>query len=132
MPYVVVSTQGKRDEAGLNAALKIASPYTALIASPKKAKKLLEKAGEMNASQEIIDSVRNPAGLEIGATTPEEIAVALIAELIQFKNSSREVMYEPPSIKNKSDSGSDNGSDNTDAKTVDLPVESSGCCSKSD
>lgn len=132
MPYVVVSTQGKRDEAGLNAALKIASPYTALIASPKKAKKLLEKAGEMNASQEIIDSVRNPAGLEIGATTPEEIAVALIADLIQFKNSSREVMYEPPSIKNKSDSGSDNGSDNTDAKTVDLPVESSGCCSKSD
>jgi xanthine dehydrogenase accessory factor len=101
MPYVVVSTQGKHDEAGLKAALKIASPYTALIASSKKAKKLLEKAAQMNGSSKVIDNVRYPAGLEIGANTPQEIAVALLAELIQVKNTRQEDMYTPPSIENK-------------------------------
>jgi xanthine dehydrogenase accessory factor len=121
MPYVVVSTQGKRDEAGLKAALKIASPYTALVASSKKAKKLLEQAGEMNISATVIDHVRYPAGLEIGANTPEEIAVALLAELIQFKHNSSEDMYTPPIIENERTKSA--------SEAIAKPAESSGCCS---
>jgi len=114
MPYVVVSTQGKRDEVGLKTALKIASPYTALVASSKKAKKLMEAVSKINVSSEVIEKVRYPGGIEIGANTPEEIAVALLAELIQVKNSGREDMYTPPNI---------------DDEVVAKPVESSGCCS---
>jgi xanthine dehydrogenase accessory factor len=121
MPYVVVSTQGKRDEAGLKTALKIASPYTALVASSKKAKKLMEAVGKMNLSVEAIDKVRFPGGIEIGANTPEEIAVALLAQLIQVKNSGCEDMYTPPSI--------EDGSAKNDGEVVAKPVESSGCCS---
>jgi xanthine dehydrogenase accessory factor len=113
MPYVVVSTQGKRDEVGLKTALKIASPYTALVASSKKAKKLMEAVSKINVSSEVIEKVRYPGGIEIGANTPEEIAVALLAELIQVKNSGREDMYTPPNI---------------DDEVVAKPVESSGCC----
>ncbi|MFQ3197850.1 MAG: xanthine dehydrogenase accessory factor [Paraglaciecola sp.] len=121
MPYVVVSTQGKRDEAGLKAALKIASPYTALVASSKKAKKLLEAAGKLNVSLEAIDNVRYPGGIDIRANTPEEIAVALLAELIQVKNSGLEDMYTPPGI--------EYDSAKTDDEVIPKPVESSGCCS---
>jgi xanthine dehydrogenase accessory factor len=121
MPYVVVSTQGKRDEAGLKAALKIASPYTALVASSKKAMKLLEKTAGINFSPDIINNVRYPAGLKIGANTPEEIAVALLAELIQFKNARSESMYNPPNIQNESA--------NTDPEPAAKPSESSSCCS---
>jgi len=121
MPYVVVSTQGKRDEAGLKTALKIASPYTALVASSKKAKKLMEAVSKMNLSVEAIEKVRFPGGIEIGANTPEEIAVALLAQLIQVKNSGCEDMYTPPSI--------EDDSAKTDSEVVAKPVESSGCCS---
>ena len=109
-----MSTQGKRDEVGLKTALKIASPYTALVASSKKAKKLMEAVSKINVSSEVIEKVRYPGGIEIGANTPEEIAVALLAELIQVKNSGREDMYTPPNI---------------DDEVVAKPVESCGCCS---
>jgi xanthine dehydrogenase accessory factor len=121
MPYVVVSTQGKRDEAGLKAALKIASPYTALVASSKKAIKLLEKVAVTTFSSDAINNVRYPAGLKIGANTPEEIAVALLAELIQFKNARSESMYTPPDIQNESA--------NTNSELAAKPPESSSCCS---
>ncbi len=121
MPYVVVSTQGKRDEAGLKAALKIASPYTALVASAKKAKKLLERAAEMNMPQQVIDKVRYPAGLDIGANTPEEIAVALLAQLIQLKNTSHEDMYTPPQL--------ENGNAKNNLESEGTSEGSGGCCS---
>jgi xanthine dehydrogenase accessory factor len=123
MPYVVVSTQGKRDEAGLNAALKIASPYTALVASSKKALKLLEKTAGMNFTPEVINNVRYPAGLKIGANTPEEIAVALLAELIQFKNTKSESMYTAPKLQSES------ATTNSDSESAAKPPESSSCCS---
>jgi xanthine dehydrogenase accessory factor len=121
MPYVVVSTQGKRDEAGLKAALKIASPYTALVASSKKAIKLLEKVDVTHFSPEAINYVRYPAGLKIGANTPEEIAIALLAELIQFKNARSESMYTPPEIQNESAT--------TNSGSAAKPTESGSCCS---
>jgi xanthine dehydrogenase accessory factor len=125
MPYVVVSTQGKGDQAGLKAALQIASPYTALVASSKKAKKLLETAAQMNMPAQAIDKVRYPAGIEIGANTPEEIAVALLAELIKVKNNRNEDMYTAPSVTNFSD---DPDVSNESSATESEP-KSSGCCS---
>jgi xanthine dehydrogenase accessory factor len=102
MPHVVVSTQGKHDNAGLKTALDIASPYTALIASSKKAKKLLEAVTTNEETRAAAKNVKFPAGINIGANTPQEIAVALLAELIQFKNTSDADMLGVPKIQDSS------------------------------
>jgi xanthine dehydrogenase accessory factor len=133
MPYVVISTQGKGDSAGLNSALNIASPYTALIASTKKGKKLLEAASS-KASPEAIAKVKFPAGIPIGANTPDEIAVSLLAQLIEVKNKGGLDMHTPPFTRSEL---TDNAQQKSNAKAKpdttqnDAPVnspQSTGCC----
>jgi xanthine dehydrogenase accessory factor len=133
MPYVVISTQGKGDSAGLNSALNIASPYTALIASTKKGKKLLEAASS-KASPEAIAKVKFPAGIPIGANTPDEIAVSLLSQLIEVKNKGGLDMHTPPFTRSEL---TDNAQQKSNAKAKpdttqnDAPVnspQSTGCC----
>ena len=84
-PLVVVATQGKRDEAGLEAALQLSSPYVAFVASERKAGKLKEGLKERGHDPEQVDAVLAPAGIEIGAVTPEEIAVSVLAGLVRAR-----------------------------------------------
>ena len=84
-PMVVVATQGKRDEPGLEAALTTASPYIAFIASERKADKLRAYLKERGQDPVRVDAIISPAGVEIGAVTPEEIAVSVLAGLIQAR-----------------------------------------------
>ena len=83
--FVVVATQGKGDSAALRSALKIPARYLAFVGSRKKIaalKKTLAVAG-LEASR--FENIRAPAGLDIGAITPEEIAFSIIAEIIEFR-----------------------------------------------
>jgi xanthine dehydrogenase accessory factor len=98
-PMVVVATQGKRDEPGLEAALTTASPYIAFIASERKADKLRTYLKERGQDPARVDAIVSPAGIEIGAVTPEEIAVSVLAGLIQARRD--EAMTEPMSAVNK-------------------------------
>ena len=84
-PMVVVATQGKRDEPGLEAALTTASPYIAFIASERKVDKLRTYLKERGQDPARVDAIISPAGIEIGAVTPEEIAVSVLAGLIQAR-----------------------------------------------
>ncbi|MGB5649927.1 MAG: XdhC family protein, partial [Sedimenticolaceae bacterium] len=84
-PMVVVATQGKRDEPGLEAALTTAAPYIAFIASERKADKLRTYLKERGQDPARIDAIISPAGIEIGAVTPEEIAVSVLAGLIRAR-----------------------------------------------
>jgi len=79
--FVVVSTQGKGDEAALRAALAVEASYRAFVGSRRKAAKLREVllAGGLDASA--LDGLRCPAGLDLGAITPEEIALSILAEI---------------------------------------------------
>ena len=79
---VVVATQGKRDEAGLEAALQLDAPYVAFVASARKADKLKTYLKERGHDPARVDAIVSPAGVEIGAVTPEEIAVSVLAGLI--------------------------------------------------
>ena len=81
--YVVVSTQGEYDEEGLGLALQIESPYIAFVASKKKAEKLFDYLRETGIPSERLSRVQAPAGLEIGAVAPEEIAVSILAEIVR-------------------------------------------------
>lgn len=88
-PLVVVATQGKRDEGGLEAALTTTSPYIAFIASERKADKLRSYLKERGHDAERVGAIISPAGIEISATTPEEIAVSVLAGLIQARRSEK-------------------------------------------
>jgi len=85
--FVVVSTQGKRDEAGLEAALGTGAAYIAFIASERKATKLRYYLKERGHDSGRVDAIVSPAGIDIGAETPEEIALSVLAGLVQVRRS---------------------------------------------
>ncbi len=83
--FVVVATQGKRDEGGLEAALATGAPYIAFIASARKADKLRAYLKERGHDAVRVDAIVSPAGVEIGAVTYEEIALSVLAGLVQAR-----------------------------------------------
>lgn len=85
--FVVVATQGKRDEAGLEAALTAGCDYVAFIASERKANKLRQYLKERGHDTARVDAIIAPAGIEMGAVTPEEIALSVLAGLVQARRS---------------------------------------------
>jgi xanthine dehydrogenase accessory factor len=79
----VVATQGNGDLRALKAAIASKPEFLSLIASKKKTKSLLERLERRSIQPEQIERIKFPAGLDIGAVTPEEIAVSIMAELVQ-------------------------------------------------
>lgn len=81
--FIVVSTQGECDEEALEQALLTSATYVAFVASRAKAGKILDYLRERGVTAERLSRVRAPAGLDIRAGSPEEIAVSILAEIIQ-------------------------------------------------
>ena len=85
-PYVVVATQGQWDEEALAAALRRPDcGYVGLIASPTRAAAVREYLREEGVPDGRIAALRAPAGLDLGAETPEEVALSILAELVQVR-----------------------------------------------
>ena len=80
--FIVVSTQGKGDEAALKAALVVDAEYRAFVGSRRKMASLRAKLRSEGIEATALDSVKAPAGLDLGAITPEEIALSILAEII--------------------------------------------------
>jgi xanthine dehydrogenase accessory factor len=79
--FVVVSTQGKGDEAALRAAIATEAAHHAFVGSRRKMAALRAKLIADGADPAAIDRVKAPAGLDLGAITPEEIAMSILAEI---------------------------------------------------
>lgn len=79
--FIVVSTQGKGDEAALRAAVSIDAEYHAFVGSRRKMAVLHDKLAAAGVAPEALDRVKAPAGLDLGAITPEEIAMSILAEI---------------------------------------------------
>ncbi|MGH2733014.1 MAG: XdhC family protein [Actinomycetota bacterium] len=82
---VVVATQGHNDEESLERALTTSAAYIGLVASHKRAASLLGYLRDQGFSEEMLGRVRAPAGLDLGHVTHEEIAVGVMAELVQLR-----------------------------------------------
>jgi xanthine dehydrogenase accessory factor len=83
---VVVASMGRGDEEALAAALASGAGYVGLVASAKRA---VAVAGELRArgvDEEALARVRSPAGLDLGPSAQEEIAVAILAELVAWRH----------------------------------------------
>jgi xanthine dehydrogenase accessory factor len=80
--FVVVSTQGRGDEAALQAALAVETDYVAFVGSRKKAAALKTALQKRGIAAERLAQLKAPAGLDLGAITPDEIAISILAEII--------------------------------------------------
>lgn len=83
----VVATQGENDLHALKSAIDSKSNFISMIISNKKASSLFFQLEKEGYSEEDISRVKFPAGMDINASTPEEIAVSILAELINDRNS---------------------------------------------
>ena len=78
---VVVASQGHYDEEALDVSLRSRAPYVGLVASRKRGstvRALLEERGVPRLA-----AIRNPAGLDLGARTAQEVALSILAEIVQ-------------------------------------------------
>src|SRR5262249_5228493 len=80
--YIVVSTQGRGDEAALLAALAVDADYIAFVGSRKKAESLKASLAKRGILDKQLARLKAPAGLDLGAITPEEIAISIMAEIV--------------------------------------------------
>ncbi len=83
--YIVVATQGHFDEPALEAALATPAVYVGLVASGKRASSVIAWLRERGVCERSLARVHAPAGIDLGPTTHEEIAVSVMAELVAFK-----------------------------------------------
>ena len=83
--FIVVSTQGRGDEAALAAALSTDAPYVAFVGSRLKAQTLKAALTARGVDGDRLAGLRAPAGLDLGAIGPEEIALSIIAEIVAFR-----------------------------------------------
>jgi xanthine dehydrogenase accessory factor len=84
---VVVATQGHYDEEAVEQAVAAGPAYLGLVGSQRRGTALLGYLAERGVPRDQLDKVRVPAGLDLGRTTHEEIAVAILAELVQLRAS---------------------------------------------
>lgn len=82
---VVLATMGRGDEEGLEAALASPAGYVGLVASSRRASVVLERLRERGLDEATVARVRSPAGLDLGPLPQEEIAVAVLAELVAWR-----------------------------------------------
>ncbi len=83
--FVVIATQHKRDHLWLEKALEGNAAYVALIASHHRAKLVLDYLRAGGVSEEKIATVYAPAGLHLGASTPEEIALSVMSQMVALR-----------------------------------------------
>jgi xanthine dehydrogenase accessory factor len=82
--YLIIVTRGHaHDQTVLRQALQTQAGYIGMIGSRRKRDAVYENLGKGGFSRQDFDRVFSPIGLAIGAETPEEIAVSIVAELIQ-------------------------------------------------
>ncbi len=86
--YVVVASRGQFDEEAVEQALQSNSTYIALVANKKRAQEICRSLQLKGAPSEKLAKVHAPAGLSIGAETPEEIALSIMAEIVSEIRSS--------------------------------------------
>ena len=91
--YLAVLTHDpKIDDKALITALPAGIPYIGVLSSGRTHKQRVARLKEAGISDELIAQIRTPIGIDIGAGTPEEIAVCILAEIIAVRNGVRDAV----------------------------------------
>ncbi|HEY7758552.1 MAG TPA: XdhC family protein [Burkholderiales bacterium] len=87
--YVLVATLGERDVEAIQAALALAPAYVGAIASRTRFAQLRDALLARGVAREVLDRIAAPAGLDIGAKTPEEVALSVMAQIVEQRRRAR-------------------------------------------
>ena len=97
--FFIIVTRGHMSDSGcLLSTVNKPHAYIGMIGSRRKVGLVKQMLADNGIPQDVIDSVHTPIGLAIGAETPEEIAVAILAEIIEVKNKTRKSTGIPADI----------------------------------
>ena len=114
--FVVVATQGRHDRAALRAAIYSNAGYIGMVASSKKIAGLKTSLIKSGLAASDMERVHSPAGIEIGAVSPAEIALSILAELVSVRRSrSNQKISEAPAAVEE-------------ASQPEVAVQDGGCC----
>ena len=83
--YVIIATQHKNDHLWLQKAVEGSAAYVALIASQHRARLVLDYLAAEGLPADKIARIFAPAGLDLGAVTPEEIALSIMSQIVSLR-----------------------------------------------
>jgi xanthine dehydrogenase accessory factor len=113
--FVVVATQGRRDLQGLRAALSLGARQVFFVSSARKAQVLKASLIEAGHDAAAVEAIVAPAGQAIGAQTPEEIALSVLAAVVAARRGAVELPRKKPVV----------------APLPEMPVIHGSCCGNS-
>ncbi len=87
---LIAAGHGRDELPALKAALDAELPYVGLVASRRRCQGVLGELRSDGAPAEQIDRIDTPAGLDIGARTPEEIALSILAKIVAVRRAPKE------------------------------------------
>jgi xanthine dehydrogenase accessory factor len=90
--FAVVATLGQRDEEATMNALSIDPAYVGVVASRKRFAQIADTLAGRGVSRDALARVTNPAGIDIGARAPEEIALSILAEIVRLRHAAVDVV----------------------------------------
>jgi xanthine dehydrogenase accessory factor len=117
--FVVVATQGRRDMQGLRAALALGARQVYFVASARKAQVLKAALIESGEDAAAVAAIVAPAGQAIGAQTPEEIALSVLAAVVAARRGAASDM--PPAVRAA-------GASAPVLAVTELPQRAGSCC----
>jgi len=91
---IVVATHADSDETALERVLQIEAGYVSLVASRRRAAAVLDRLRRRGVPGGRLERLKAPAGLDLGAITPGEIAISILAEIVQHRRSGKAVEAE--------------------------------------
>jgi xanthine dehydrogenase accessory factor len=94
--YLVICTQGEGDLEALKKALESDAGYIAFVASRKKANALFSDLRKLGVTMDQLKKIQVPAGLDIGAKLPEEVAISILSQIIKHFRADSENQDETP------------------------------------
>jgi xanthine dehydrogenase accessory factor len=84
--FAVVATMGELDEEAIRAALALGPAYLGIVASSRRFAQMRQVLLAQGVMEAALESIRSPAGVDIGARTPEEIALSVLAEIVERRH----------------------------------------------
>ena len=93
---VVVATHAESDEDALERVLRTDAGYVSLVASRRRAAAIVERLRQRGVPPDRLGRFKAPAGLDLGAVTPAEIAISILAEIVQHHRGDKGAEAAPP------------------------------------
>ena len=123
--FIVIATQGKHDRAAITAALESPASYISMVVSEKKMAGLKAILLDAGIEADALDRIHGPAGVDIGAETPAEIALSVLADLVRMRRSGKVENHQPIADQKRADQKRAN---QAPTKLTQIKADEGGCC----